>query len=135
MRLLRTAFGRLSVRVVGRSGAAIRIARVERQCKELLERLKELNEQNSLMARRESQLRAVLKSDAKLDGQLARLGEVLADTATVPHIAQAIRQATVHGDPFPYAVIDLVLPRGLAPASRDRALTQSDCVGGLGTRT
>lgn len=113
MQIVRRAFGRLSARVVSRSGAADRIERIERQCQEMLEQVKGLNEHLSLMARRESQLRAVLSRDAELDGDLATLTEVPADTGTAHHIAQAIRRATVHRDPFPYAVIDDVLPKGL----------------------
>ncbi|MSO30941.1 MAG: hypothetical protein EXQ48_08390 [Acidobacteria bacterium] len=113
MQILRTAFGRLSARVVRGSGAADRIARVERQCQEILEQVKGLNEHLSLMERRESQLRAALTRDAELDGDMATLMDVLADTRTPPHIAQAIRGAAVHRDPFPYAVIDDVLPKDL----------------------
>ena len=113
MQLLRTVFGRLAARVVRTSGATDQIKRVERQCEEILERVKGLHDDLSLMARRESQLRAVLTRDADLDGQLAALEEILANTGTASHVARAIRRATVHRDPFPHAVIDHLLPKAL----------------------
>ena len=113
MQMLRTAFGRLAARVVSTSGAADQIVRVERQYQEILERVKGLHDDLSLMAGRESQLRAVLTRDAELDGQLAALDDVLANTGTASHIARAIRRTTVHRDPFPYAVVDDIFPKAL----------------------
>ena len=113
MQLLRRVSDRLSARVARRSTVADRVELIERQCQETLKLVKGLNDHVSLMARRESQLRAVLTSDAALDGDLATLTEVLAQPGTARHIARTIREATVHRDPFPYAVIDDVLPKGL----------------------
>src|SRR5687767_2914381 len=99
-----------------------RMRALEQQNAAILEQLQEVVGQLSTLSRRESQLRAVLERDTELERQLPKLDHVLAKQAG-PHIERAIRQATLHDDPFPYAVVDDVLPgdlyssllRGLPP--------------------
>jgi hypothetical protein len=76
------AFGRLAARVVKTSGAADQPTRVERQCEEMLERVKRLHDDLSQMARRESQMRALLTRGAEVDDQPAALEDVLANSGT-----------------------------------------------------
>src|SRR3977135_584335 len=93
-----------------------RIAIVERQCQQILEEVKTLNERLAILARREGQLRAVLSRDAELDGERARLSELLGDPATAAHVARAVGRGKLHLSPCPYAVVDDVLPKELYAA-------------------
>ena len=73
---------------------------------------------------RERQLRAIARTDAKLDAREHELDTILRPTAVSSHVRSAIASATLHEDPFPYAVVDSLLPnicydaliRGLPPA-------------------
>ena len=112
---LATLFGsgkaRLLTRVRGIPDPAGRFARLERQHREILEQLAELNQRLADAARRESQLRAILGRDAEIEDQLPRLEQILADERTGSHITRAIDRAPLDTHPFPYAVVDEVLPR------------------------
>ena len=114
---LATLFGsgkaRLLTRVRGIPDPAGRFARLERQHREILEQVTELNQRLADAARRESQLRAILARDAELEDQLPRLEQILADERTESHVTRAIERATLELHPFPYAVVDEVLPREL----------------------
>ncbi len=100
-----------------------RLAALERQCAEIASQLKALNDHLSSLTRRESQVRAVLERDAELDRYQSKLDDTLAKSGTAAHIERAIQKAELHGDPFPYTVIDSVFPddlytcllRGLPP--------------------
>ncbi len=111
--LFESGKARLLTRVRGISDPAVRFARLERQHREILEQLTQLNQQLSDAARRESQLRAILARDAELEDQLPRLDQMLADERTGPHVIRAIERAPLNTHPFPYAVVDDVLPRDL----------------------
>lgn len=89
---------------------------MERQCSDILEQLKAVDNRLADAARRESQLRAVLMRDAELEPHLPTLDEVLRDDRTGPHIAQAVGRAVLQRDPFPYAVVDQVFPEELYAA-------------------
>ena len=89
------------------------MAAVERQCQDILDEVKGLRDGLAQVTRRESQLRAVLKHDADLEASQANLEEVLARADTAPFITAAIRRAQFQDTPFPYAVIDDVLPADL----------------------
>lgn len=104
---------RLLARIRGVADPADRFARIERQYREILEQLKGLNERLTDATRRESQLRAVITRDAELEDELPRLDEILSDDQTGPHIARAMGRAVLHRHPFPYAIVDDVLPREL----------------------
>jgi hypothetical protein len=102
---------------------ADRVAAIETQCAEILDQLKTMNERLSTLARRESQLRSVLERDAELERYQSKLREVLEKPGTAGHVERAIQRAELHESPFPYAVIDQILPddlytcllRGLPP--------------------
>ena len=86
---------------------------VNGQYKEILEQLKGITDRLSDLARRESQLRAVLQRNSQLEAYQDSLHAVLGRTDTSAHITNAIRRAQLCPDPFPYAVIDDVLPADL----------------------
>lgn len=96
-----------------KSDTAQRVSAVERQCSDILDELKTMNEQLSQLARRESQVRAVLERDAELDAQLAKLADVLGNPGISSHIDRAVRRADLQHDPFPHAVVDDLLPGDL----------------------
>lgn len=110
MPLLR-AFRRLSGFVPGLNGSSRRVTRSEFQ--ELSEQVKAVNKALDHVSRRESQLRAVLKRESELQRQLDRLTTVLENPALGDHIVRSVRRAELCTWPFPYAVIDDVLPREL----------------------
>ena len=93
-----------------------RIAAVERQCQQILDEVKTLNERVAHVARREGQLRAVLARDAALESEQARLTGLLSDAGTAPHVTRAVGRGTLHLDPCPYAVVDDLLPKELYAA-------------------
>src|SRR4051812_34313929 len=90
-----------------------RTAIVERQSQEILEQLKALRGELAEVRRRESQLRAVLQGDAALEASQRNLEKVLAHDDIASHITAAIRRAEFFDTPFPYTVIDNVLPADL----------------------
>ena len=90
-----------------------RIASIERQCADIVSELKTMNEQLSRLVRRESQLRAVLERDAELERYQGKLDDTLAKPGTAGHIERAIAEAHLHRDPFPYSVIESLLPHDL----------------------
>ena len=83
------------------------------QYQDILEQLKGINDRLSHLTRRESQLRAVLRSNSELEAYQDSLRDVLSRTDTSSHIINAIRRAQLCLDPFPYAVVDDVLPADL----------------------
>jgi DNA-binding FrmR family transcriptional regulator len=89
------------------------VASIQRQCNAILEQVTAMREQLSQLARREAELRAVLERETELDAQLDRLGKVLRKTTTGEKVTAAIESATLHLEPFPYAVIDDLLPASL----------------------
>jgi hypothetical protein len=86
---------------------------VERESQELRDQVRQLTDQLSRISLRESQLRAILARDIELEDEHAGLRTLLEETGAAAHIAGAIRRATLHDSPFPYAVIDEVLPKPL----------------------
>ncbi len=80
---------------------------------EILEQLKGINDRLSHLTRRESQLRAVLQSNSELEAYQDSLRDVLSRSDTSSHITNAIRRARLCLEPFPYAVVDDVLPADL----------------------
>src|SRR4051812_37473422 len=88
-----------------------RIAAIEQQCRQILNEVTTLNERVATIARREGQLRALLSRDAELDGQQARLAELLGDPAIATHVGRSVARGKLHLTPCPYAVVDDVLPK------------------------
>lgn len=85
----------------------------ERRHQEILDLVRQLNDRLSQIALRESQLRAILTRDVELESDQRRLLHAISDTGTAHHVSHAIRRATLHRDPFPYAIIDDALPKPL----------------------
>lgn len=75
--------------------------------------LKTINQTLTRLARRESQVRAVLTRDAEMDRLLGKLRTVVNQPGTEAHVAKRIRKTELHLSPFPYAVVDRLLPRDL----------------------
>jgi hypothetical protein len=74
------------------------------------ETARELREQLSTLAVRESQLRAVYVADADQETAMGQLATVLDDSRIIAHVTTAIARAPLHLAPFPYCVIPDVLP-------------------------
>lgn len=75
-----------------------------------------LREELSHVTRRESELRAVLERETELDANLDRLTKVMRKSNMVERITESIEAAPMRLDPFPYTVIDDVLPQSLYDA-------------------
>ena len=99
------------------------VSLIQRQCEEILNRLDAMREELSQLAVRESELRVILERNTEYEGQLDRLDKVIGKKATPDWIVAAIAGASLQLEPFPYTVIDRVLPgylydallRGLPP--------------------
>jgi len=63
------------------------------------------------VALREQQLRAIVQSDISGDDRVLRFQAALDEDALAGHIRASIARATLHLDPFPYCVVDRLLPR------------------------
>jgi hypothetical protein len=92
------------------------IARVERRCDEILERLDALSQQFSELAVRESELRAILRRNLEQEPYLDRLTKMIRKEATRQEVADNVDRAPLHLQPFPYTVIDGLLPDHLYDA-------------------
>ncbi|MGH9255013.1 MAG: hypothetical protein ACRD3C_10635, partial [Vicinamibacterales bacterium] len=99
------------------------VALIQRQCEEILSQVNALSEQLSQLSVRESELRAILERNTENESQLDRLDKVIGKKATPDWVVAAIAGAPLHLEPFPYTVIDRLLPgylydsllRGLPP--------------------
>ena len=89
------------------------IALVQRQCEEILSRVNAMNEQLAQLTVREQELRRILERDSEFEPHLERLGKLLRKKTTPGRIAAAIDRAQLHLEPFPYTVIDGLLPEEL----------------------
>ena len=100
----------------------------------LAEKLSLVTQKLDELGLRERQLRAVQRADAKLDHRESELDAILQPAAVVAHVRASIGSARLHVDPFPYAVVDNLLPdplfdaliRGFPPAElfADRAVNK-----------
>jgi hypothetical protein len=89
------------------------VALVQRQCAEILGQIAAMNDRLSELAVRESELRAVLERDADLEPHTAHLRQTLKKPGFPEHVRAAIDRAPLHLDPFPYTVIEDLLPSSL----------------------
>ena len=95
----------------------------ERHRAVLADDLRALTQTLSEVNLREGQLRAIARANAELDASERELNGILQPSAVSSHVRSAIAAATLHDDPFPYAVVDNLLPdhcydaliRGLPP--------------------
>jgi hypothetical protein len=97
----------------GVASLAETIALVQRQCEEILSRVNAMNEQLAELSAREQELRRILERDSNCESQMERLGKLTRKKMTPPRIAAAIDGAQLHLEPFPYTVIDGLLPEEL----------------------
>jgi hypothetical protein len=77
----------------------------------MAEQISALREQLSHVTRREAELRAVLERESELDAHLDRLAKVLRKTNMGERVTAAIEGAALRLEPFPYTVIDDLLPQ------------------------
>lgn len=91
-------------------GLAKSVAALRKQGEEILKEVRATNNRLAELALRESQLRAILHRDAVLDDDDSRVELVTGKTTIGPHVAMAIQHATLQSNPFPYAVVDDLLP-------------------------
>ena len=92
-------------------------AQLRKMQESLTEQIKGLTDELQVARLKESQLRAVMQRDLELEGQEAKLDEQLKDFAGVEaHVRQVFANIEVHQEPFPYAVLDDVLPQWLYDA-------------------
>lgn len=81
-----------------------------------VEEVRTLDQKLGEIAVRERQLRAIARADVELEVKERELDAILQPSAVTAHITSAVAAATLHRDPFPYAVVDNLLPRGLYDA-------------------
>lgn len=86
---------------------------LQRQCADILEQVKGMNNQLSQLAQRESQLRAVLEREAALQPHREHLEKVIGSERGRDKVRAAIDRAELHLEPFPHMIIDGLLPAGL----------------------
>ena len=92
---------------------ASQIEGVQRQCADILEQVKAMNDRLSQLAVRESELRAVLERQAEVQQLEEDLLKVLGNEQIAGNVRNAIDRAELHLEPFPYTVIDGLLPAKL----------------------
>jgi hypothetical protein len=101
------------------------IVTLQQQYDEIVEQLAVLRRQFAELSMRESELRAVLMRDTQLEPEIERLGKRIRTASTTPRVSTAIDSAPLHLEPFPYAIIDNLLPiklyesllRGIPPVA------------------
>ena len=89
------------------------VALVQEQCTEILGQMKALNDRLSRLTERESELRAVLQRDVDLAPYMDQLIKILTKRDVARAVTAAIERATLKLEPFPYAIVDDLLPAGL----------------------
>ena len=109
-----------------------------RQIQELLASVARLETELATVTRRERQLRSIALADAELERKSLRLDQILQHESVGAHVRAAVAAAPLHADPFPYAVVDGLLPDslynalidGLPPAElfSDRAINKQQLV-------
>ena len=89
------------------------VALVQQQCGEILDQIKTINDRLSDLTARESETRAVLRGDADLEPHQATLQRVVSKRDTTDFVAAAVKGAPLKLEPFPYVVVDDLLPSTL----------------------
>jgi hypothetical protein len=89
------------------------VALVQEQCEQILQQVKAMEGRLSQLALRESELRVVLEREAELDPHREHLGKVVNKQGTADDVRAAIDRAELHLDPFPYTIVDDLLPGSL----------------------
>ena len=92
------------------------LAPVAAQLKDLTGELRAVSERLAGLALRESQLRAVMIRDAQLEEAEPALESLLTGQGLADHVGRAVDAAALHLEPFPYVVVDDLLPDPLYDA-------------------
>jgi hypothetical protein len=92
------------------------LAALGRQIEANTRELRVVNESLASVKLQQAQLRAMALREADLEDAGSALDAVLSGPDIRTHVERAIDRSTVHRDPFPYAVIDDLLPRDLYDA-------------------
>ena len=87
------------------------VDRLRRQLAEVSETLAAMSGRQQRLERQLAQSAAISRLDVKQRDLIERLPEVLDEARVCAHIAAAIAHATVHDDPFPFMVVDNLVPR------------------------
>ena len=85
-------------------------AATQQQYEAILEQLTAMREELSALTVREKELRAVLARNTELDPHVERLRKTLRKSTMADRITASIDRAELHLEPFPFAVIDQLLP-------------------------
>jgi hypothetical protein len=72
--------------------------------------VRSMHQQVRTLIHRESQLRAIVRSDTELEEALSRAAFVCDEARLAKHIEAAVGAAELHLDPFPYIVVQRVFP-------------------------
>ena len=101
-------------------------------------RSRSLHDELAAVRRGERQLRAIALADAALERKSRRLERILQPDVIAAHVTAALAAAPLRDDPFPYAVVDDLLPaafydaliEGLPPAElfSDRAINKQQLI-------
>jgi hypothetical protein len=78
----------------------------------MADEMAKLREQLLHVTRRESELRAILERESELDAQIDRLTKILRKGTMGERVTSAIDNAALRLEPFPYMVVDDLLPHG-----------------------
>jgi hypothetical protein len=78
--------------------------------------LANLAHETAVLRVKESQLRAVTRRDGEMEHKLQELEQIIQDPGAEQHIACAVARATLKTDPFPYVIVDDLLPAPLYDA-------------------
>jgi hypothetical protein len=92
------------------------IASLAQQLEANTRELRVANDALALLKLQHSQLRAVAQRDAELEDAEAALADVIARADVVTHVKNAIQGSTLNVEPFPYLVVDGLLPGDLYDA-------------------
>jgi hypothetical protein len=101
---LRGGVGRDVVRLTGE------VDRLRQQLAEVSETLAVVSGRQQRMERQMAQAAAIARLDGKQRELIARLPEVLNETRVSAHTSTAVAQAAVHHTPFPFMVVENVVP-------------------------
>lgn len=92
------------------------VALVQQQCADILEQITAIRDELSRLTARESELRAVIERETELAAHGDRLRKMLRTTPSEAKVAAAIGGAELHLEPFPYMVVDDLVPAELYDA-------------------
>lgn len=84
--------------------------RLQQQIDTLVDEVRTVKAQLSLVTRKERQLRAILETEYGSNDQLTRFEAIVRESPIAEHVRGAIATTPIQHDPFPHCVIDDLLP-------------------------